>query len=164
MNKAIIILTEGSQDAAFIYKILTTNNFENYDKSLMELDEPINKIILEHVKDKYPNNNGSEENDDSKIKFETSLFLPYILRNKEKTDYVIIYSIGGNKDFPFTEAIFLKYFTEIFSLQTNKIKSFAFAFIFDNDSSQRTYQSLHPSASHCLHHEFLSGVHVVSNF
>jgi len=34
----------------------------------------------------------------------------------------------------------------------------------DNDSSQRTYQSLHPSPSHCLHHEFLSVVHVVSNF
>lgn len=125
MSKVLIIITEGSQDSSFIYFILTNNGYKRFSKPLAELQNPVNTIILEHVKEKYPEN--------MHTKYDSMLFLPYILIHETNSNIILIYSLNGKDDIKYSKSILLKYFTETFNLQTFKP---SFAFIFDADSSE----------------------------
>ena len=135
MNKALIILTEGSQDAAFIYFVLMQNEFEDFKNKMIELPIQIKDIIENHVKEKYP--------DSFDCNYKTQMFLPYILTKKEGEDvhYFLIYSTEGKDN---AKPILLKYLNAIFNKaigSTNAIEIFSFAII-----------------GHSLHSNFLSSL------
>jgi len=131
MSKALIILTEGSQDAAFIYRLLLDNDFENYDKIQKELPYQLKSIITEHIQEKFP--------DEVDKDYKTMMFLPFIVTNKAKDVYTLIYSIEGVNNYENCKSIMLKYFRFIFNplkRGEHNIDKFSFAIIFDSDASE----------------------------
>ncbi len=124
MNKIQVIITEGAQDAAFIYKVLIENSYKDFSSKFGELISPIKEIILEHVKEKYPDNLG--------VKYKRMLFLPHILQSENKQSYILIYALQGVEDYRGFNSILWKYLT---ATARNENILLSFLIVFDADAS-----------------------------
>jgi len=82
----LYILTEGSHDAAFLYRILKTNGFSTYNKLIKDYPEPLNAFLARDILNvSIP---------EVKVQEARTRFLPSYVMNRED-NLVLIYSLGG---------------------------------------------------------------------
>ena len=82
----LYILTEGSHDAAFIYRILKTNGFSPYKKKIKDYPQLLNKFLSRDILNvSIP---------EVKIQEARSRFLPVYVMGRDD-NLILIYSIGG---------------------------------------------------------------------
>ena len=83
----LYILTEGSHDAAFIYRILKTNGFSTYNQLIKDYPQPLNDFLSRDILNvSIP---------EVKVQEARSRFLPAYVMNRD-SNLVLIYSIGGD--------------------------------------------------------------------
>ncbi len=127
MKKAVVILTEGPQDAAFIYYLLKENNFMDFKAKMNEEEMPIFEIIKKHINEIYPDNKEIQVDN-------WQLALPYLITKNENNDFCIIYSIGGKDKSEQAKSILKKYFDAFFG-NNQLFENMTFAIIYDADSN-----------------------------
>lgn len=86
-NNFVYILTEGDHDASFIYRILKSNGFSTYSKSIKDFPNPLNYFLQSDIKNvSIP---------EVRIQEARSRFLPAEVLKKDN-NLVLIYSLGGD--------------------------------------------------------------------
>lgn len=83
----LYILTEGSHDAAFLYRILKANGLKREEKKINEYPRYLTDFFLKDL--------GLSDVDSINIQEARSRFMPQYVMVKE-TNYVIIYTTGGD--------------------------------------------------------------------
>ncbi len=128
MNKKIVIvLTEGPQDASFVYYLLKQSKFDDVKAKMTENDMPLFAIIQKHIGELYPDN--------KKIQVDGwQLALPYLIQKEEngETLFCAIYSIGGKDQYRKAKSILKKYLDLYFGNSMTFTKM-SFAIIYDTD-------------------------------
>ena len=82
----LYILTEGSHDAAFVYRILKTNGFSTNNTKIKNYPQPLNDFLSRDILNvSIP---------EVKIQEARSRFLPAYVMNRD-SNLILIYSIGG---------------------------------------------------------------------
>lgn len=86
IQNLLYILTEGSHDAAFVYRILKTNGFTTNNKLIKNYPQPLNYFLSRDILNvSIPK---------VKIHEARSRFLPTYVMNRDN-NLILIYSIGG---------------------------------------------------------------------
>ena len=86
VQNLLYILTEGTHDAAFVYRILKTNGFSTYNELIKDYPQPLNDFLSRDILNvSIP---------EVKIQEARSRFLPAYVMNRDD-NLILIYSIGG---------------------------------------------------------------------
>jgi len=145
MNKAIICLCEGEHDAAFLYRVLRSFDYEKYDKPIKELIYPLDAILKSQIQALIPTvdsdieeNSEQIENKNISIR-ELRIIVPRILI-KENTFILILIAKSISKIKKSFKNIVINYlepFNTSFSEQEddNRISECSLLFLLDADES-----------------------------
>jgi len=83
--KTIVVLCEGVDDQAFLYRLLKVMGFSRFSERVTSLPEPIGRII----KEEYKNRDIGEGNIE-----EIKLVIPTVMKGDNL--FILIYDLGGN--------------------------------------------------------------------